>query len=116
MRAVCAALVPVSSALVILVFVTCIAAVIAQHLFEHADQWNFGTPRPCSLSPHNPSLTLLLQLLLLLLSPGLRASPQSIACRAALGNFGARLAGWLVAAAADADAPLSLFSFPLRPT
>ena len=40
---VCAALVPVSSALVILVFVTCIAAVIAQHLFEDIDQWNFGT-------------------------------------------------------------------------
>ena len=37
-----AALVPVLSAVVILVFVTCITAVFAVHLFSSADQWNFG--------------------------------------------------------------------------
>jgi hypothetical protein len=38
-----AAIVPVSSALIILVFVTCIAAVFAVHLFHVQDPFNFGT-------------------------------------------------------------------------
>ena len=37
-----AAVVPVISAVVILVFVTCIAAVFAVHLFSSIDNWNFG--------------------------------------------------------------------------
>ena len=36
------ALVPVFSAIIILVFVTCIAAVFAVHLFHKVDDWNFG--------------------------------------------------------------------------
>ena len=36
------AVVPVLSAVIILVFVTCIAAVFAVHLFHRIDQWNFG--------------------------------------------------------------------------
>ena len=38
------ALVPVASSLVILVFVTCIFAVFAVHLFSGADKMNFGLP------------------------------------------------------------------------
>jgi hypothetical protein len=37
-----AAVMPVLSALVILVAVTCIFAIFAVHLFGHADAWNFG--------------------------------------------------------------------------
>ena len=36
------AVVPVLSAVIILVFVTCIAAVFAVHLFSSIDSWNFG--------------------------------------------------------------------------
>jgi hypothetical protein len=41
-----AALFPVLSAMVMLVFVTCISAVIAVELFSELDRWNFGGPLP----------------------------------------------------------------------
>ena len=45
-------MVPVLSAVVILVFVTCIAAVFAVHLFADTDKWNFGHPaRPLLRAP-----------------------------------------------------------------
>ena len=49
-------MVPVLSAVVILVFVTCIAAVFAVHLFSATDDWNFGPP----LETHQTLLTVLI--------------------------------------------------------